>query len=364
MRIGLISPPWVPVPPPAYGGLEAVVDRLARGLVEAGHDVLLAAPDNSKCPVPRVPGLAEVDPDAGIAGDAITELTHVTKAYAALGDVHVIHDHTVSGPLYRHRPAGIPVVTTNHGPFIPSVNYLFSLMARDTAVVAISHHQATTADGIRIARVIHHGLDVDRVPVGSGSGGYAAFLGRMNPDKGLREAILVARVAGFPLKIAAKMREPAEREYFDRQVAPLLGDEIEYVGEVDEAGKYELLGNAVALLNPIQWAEPFGLVMIEALACGTPVLSTPEGAAPEIVDEGRTGFLRDALPDLAATLSKTDVLDRAACRAAVETRFSTERMVRDHLELFAELIAQAEPAPPRLPAEPPVASDPTDLVAG
>jgi glycosyltransferase involved in cell wall biosynthesis len=337
MRIGLISTPWVPVPPPAYGGLEAVVDRLARGLVDAGHEVLLAAPANSECPVPCVPGLAEVDPDAGIGGDSLAEIRHVAKAYEAMKDMDVIHDHTVGGPLYRHRPPGVPVATTNHGPFEPTLNYLYGQMDRDTAIVAISHNQASTARGVRVTRVIHHGLDLDTVPVGTGEGGFAAFLGRMSPDKGAKEAIMVAREAGVPLRLAAKMREEAEHEYFDHEIAPLLSEEIEYVGEVDEPGKYELLGQAIAMLNPIQWPEPFGLVMIEALACGTPVVTTSAGSVPEIIDHGETGLISDDPTGLAESLTKVTGLDRRNCRRVAEERFSTERMVADHVDLYLEL---------------------------
>jgi glycosyltransferase involved in cell wall biosynthesis len=337
VRIGLISPPWVPVPPPAYGGLEAVVDRLARGLVEAGHDVLLAAPANSPCPVPQVEGMDHVPDDAAITGDTITEMAHVAKAYAGMSEMDVIHDHTIGGPLYRHRPEGIPVVTTNHGPFEPTPNRLFRQMQRDTAIIAISSHQASTADGVAITRVIHHGIDVKAVPLGAGEGGYAAFLGRMCADKGPREAIAVARRAGVPLKIAAKMREDAEHDYYEAEVAPLLGGDVEYIGELDEAGKYELLGAACALLNPIQWSEPFGLVMIESLACGTPVVATRAGSVPEIVDDGRTGFVRGSAENLASCLREATDLDRAACREAAETRFSTARMVSDHVDLYREL---------------------------
>ena len=341
MQIGIVSAPWVPVPPPAYGGLEAVVDRLARGLVHAGHEVLLAAPSNSECPVPRVAGMDEVDPNAPISGDAITELAHVTRAYAAMTGMDVIHDHTIAGPLYRHRPP-VPVVTTNHGPFEPRPNLLFQRMQDDTTIVAISRHQASTAEGVHISRVIYHGLDVDTVPVGTGAGGYVAFLGRMTADKGPSEAIEVARIAGVPLKIAAKMREDAEFEYFETKVEPLLGDGVEYVGELDEPGKLELLGAATALLNPIQWSEPFGLVMIEALACGTPVVATSAGSVPEIVDDGRTGFIRDAPEDLAKCLLQALDLDRADCREVAATRFSTARMVADHLDLYAEVIARPQ----------------------
>jgi glycosyltransferase involved in cell wall biosynthesis len=318
--------------------LEAVVDRLARGLVGAGHEVLLAAPRNSRCPVPLVKEVDGVDPEAPITGDTITEMAHVAKAYAAMSNLDVIHDHTIGGPLYRHRPAGVPVVTTNHGPFEERSNFLFKCMQADTAIVAISRHQASTADGVHICRVIHHGIDVEDVPKGAGEGGYAAFLGRMCPDKGAHDAIKVAQQAGMPLKIAAKMREDAEIEYFRTQIEPFLGAGVEFVGELDEAGKYELLGGATAMLNPIQWSEPFGLVMIEALACGTPVVATSAGSVPEIIEDGRTGFVRDAEEDLADCLLRAAELDRAECRAAAETRFSTARMIEDHMELYTQLV--------------------------
>jgi glycosyltransferase involved in cell wall biosynthesis len=346
MRIGLIAPPWVPVPPPAYGGTEAVIDRLARGMVSAGHEVVLAAAANSRCPVPRVPGTTVVSADALISPDPVKELRHVVTSYAAMTDagVDLIHDHTVAGPLYRHAPQATPVVATNHGPFSANSLPVYRAM-QDVAVVAISHHQASTATGVRIAAVIHHGIDVDGVPVGRGDGGYACFLGRMCPDKGPREAALVARAAGIPLKVAAKLREPAERDYFEAQVKPLLCSDVEYLGELGASEKFELLGSAFALLNPIQWPEPFGLVMIEALATGTPVVATPAGSAPEIVDDGVTGHLRAGLPELAVALRDAADLDRAACRDVAMRRFHTARMVRDHLRLYERLRTSGVPSP-------------------
>jgi glycosyltransferase involved in cell wall biosynthesis len=340
MRIGLIAPPWIPVPPPAYGGTESVIDRLARGLVRAGHDVLLAAAANSTCPVGQVPGTDEAADGAPANGGAVRELRHVVTSYAAMADVDVVHDHTMCGPVYRHRPVGLPVVTTNHGPFDDVLNPIYRAL-RDVPVIAISHSQASTADGARIAAVIHHGIDVAAVPEGRGRGGFAGFLGRMSPDKGPREAALIARAAGVPLKMAAKLREPAERAYFDAEVKPLLCSDVEYLGELAEQDKFELVGNAFALLNPIQWPEPFGLVMIEALAAGTPVVSTPAGSAPEIVDDGVTGYLRNGCAGLADALLAAADLDRAACRAAAESRFATERMVREHVQLYTDLIGSA-----------------------
>jgi glycosyltransferase involved in cell wall biosynthesis len=341
MHIGLIAPAGVPVPPPAYGGTESVVDRLARGLVRAGHQVLLAAAANSTCPVPRVAGTDEAAGAEPVCADTVTELRHVITSYAAMTDVDVVHDHTVIGPLYRRRPRPEqPVVTTAHGPFDATLGPIYRAM-RGVAVVAISHHQASTADRVPLAGVIHHGLDVESVPVGAGTGGYASFLGRMSPEKGPREAALVARAAGVPLRMAAKLREPAERDYFEAQVEPLLCSDVEFLGELGWAEKLELVGDSFALLNPMQWAEPFGLVMIEALATGTPVVATPVGSAPEIIDNGVTGFLRTGGLPLAAALLDAPQLDRGACRAVVERRFSTERMVSEHVRLYEELLTAA-----------------------
>jgi glycosyltransferase involved in cell wall biosynthesis len=318
-----------------------VVDRLARGLLAAGHEVLVAAPGDSSLPVPLVPNA----PPADVKGLGLTEveLGHVVRAYEAMSGMDLVHDHTLAGPLYRHRPSDLPIVTTNHGPFRAQLCDIYRAMARDVALVAISHHQASTAVNVPIARVIHHGIDVEAVPAGDGGGGYACFLGRMNPSKGVREAALVARQAGVPLRIGAKMQEKNEREYFEGAVAPLLNREVEYLGELNTDEKYQLLGQASVLLNPIQWPEPFGLVMIEALAAGTPVVATSAGAAPEIVDDGVTGYLRDGIDGLAASLVETGSLDRGRCRQEALRRFSTGRMVADHIDLYADLLGAARP---------------------
>jgi glycosyltransferase involved in cell wall biosynthesis len=259
-----------------------------------------------------------------------------------MSDVDVVHDHTLTGPLYRRATAGPPVVTTAHGPFDATLRPVYRAM-RGVALLAISYHQAATAEGVPLAGVIHHGLDVESVPVGPGNGGYASFLGRMSPEKGPREAALVARAAGVPLRMAAKLREPAEREYFDAQVKPLLCSDVEFLGELGCAEKLELVGGSFALVNPMQWAEPFGLVMIEALATGTPVVATPVGSAPEIVDDGVTGFLRSGCLPLAAALLEASQLDRTACRAVAAHRFSTERMVAEHVRLYEELLLGPTP---------------------
>jgi glycosyltransferase involved in cell wall biosynthesis len=338
MRIGIIAPPWVPVPPPAYGGTESVIDELTRGLLAGGHEVVLAAAANSACPVALVPGTDPAPEDAGIHADAVGEMRHVLTSYAAMADMDIVHDHTNIGPLSRHSPGRYRVVTTNHGPFDARLSPLYGAM-RDVAIIAISQHQAATAQGVPIAAVIHHGLDLSTIPVGAGDGGYACFLGRMCADKGPREAAIIARTAGVPLRMAAKLREPAEQEYFDAAVKPVLGGDVEYVGELGAQEKLELLGGSFALLNPMQWPEPFGLVMIEALATGTPVVATPAGSAPEIIRDGVTGYLRSDRADLAAALLEAPSLSRERCRADAEQRFTRDRMVQDHEGLYERLLS-------------------------
>jgi glycosyltransferase involved in cell wall biosynthesis len=349
MRIALVAPPWLPVPPPAYGGTENVLDTLARGLKEAGHDVVLCTVGDSTCDVPKI-SVFERAIGVGV-GSSVDEIRHVIHAYEALGDADVVHDHTLVGPLYSAAFPELPVVTTNHGPFNADLVDLYRVLAKRVPVIAISRHQASTALGVPIAAVIHHGVDLAEFPEGSGGGGYALFLGRMHPGKAPHIAAAVARKAGMPLRIAAKMREPEERAYFDTMVRPLLGTDVTYVGEVDREGRLELLSGAECLLNPIAWPEPFGMVMIEALACGTPVLTTDCGAAPEIVQDGVVGFVRSRPSDLVEALGRIGEIDRLACRARVEARFSAKRMVAEHIAVYEQAAARisgpplAEPVP-------------------
>jgi glycosyltransferase involved in cell wall biosynthesis len=353
MRIGLVAPPWLPVPPPAYGGTEAVVDRLARGLQAAGHEVTLVTTGEATCPVPRRAVLDRSCPDR--IGDPAVERFHVAFAYDQLRRLDVVHDHTMAGPQHAARFTDIPVITTNHGPFGGDLLAHWRRIGQRVPIVAISHHQAATAPEVPVAAVIHHGIDVDGDPDAAGSTGTRpldarrelVFLGRMAPCKGARTAIEVARAAGVPIRLAAKMREPEERAYFDAEVRPLLGPDAEYVGEVGGADKQALLAGALALVNPIRWPEPFGLVMIEALAAGTPVLAFPEGAAPEIVEHGRTGFLCPDVGAMVDAVGRVRSLDPRACREAVVARFSTQRMVADHVALFTRVLERWPETPAR-----------------
>lgn len=345
LRVGLIAPPWVTVPPSVYGGTELVLDVLARGLAGAGCDVRLFTTGDSTCPVPR----EWLYPDAlGTTAPLRAELPHIERAYASFAGLDVIHDHTLSGPLRTSAPTtATPVVTTLHGELLPDLRPRYAGAAkRGVAIIAISHAQRRSAREVPVDAVIHHGIDVDAMPLGSGDGDYVLFLGRMSPDKGAHRAITAARAAGRRIVLAAKMWEPEEHRYFVECVEPLLGPDATYVGEVGPAAKRDLLCGAAALLNPIRWPEPFGLVMIEALACGTPVLAFAEGSAPEIVEHGRTGFLCRDEGDMARHLAHLDRLDRAACRASASSRFSAQRMVADHLSLYRAVIERRRTARP------------------
>jgi glycosyltransferase involved in cell wall biosynthesis len=338
MRIGLIAPPWVPVPPPAYGGTELVIDNLARGLQELGHDVRLFTVGDSTCPVPKE--YLYRQPVAPI-GLTVAESAHVLAAYEALADVDLIHDHTFLGPLVAG-VAGIrrpPVVTTNHGPFTDETRPIWSQIAQHASIVCISRSQARSSGGIPVSTVIHHGIDLDVHQAGPGGGDYLMFIGRMSADKGVHHAVRIAREAGLPLVLATKMREPDELEYFERAVRPLLDHDAELPTEMPLRRRLSLLRGATALLNPITWREPFGLVMAEALASATPVLAFPNGAAPEIVDSGRTGYLCRDVAEMIDAVRRVGKIDRDDCRASAERRFSLQRMARDHERFYRSVLA-------------------------
>jgi glycosyltransferase involved in cell wall biosynthesis len=339
MRIAVLAPPHLAVPPVGYGGTEAVLDGLCRGLRAGGHDVLLVTTGDATCPVERT-WCFEESTGVGVRG-AIHELTHVVHGYEAADrwGAEVVHDHTLTGPLYAASAGRRDVVTTNHGPFTdPGLGALYRSLAGRVPVVAISHHQASTAPaGTEVSAVIHHGLPRELFRLGPGRGGYALFLGRMHPSKGVDRAIRIARQADMPLLIAAKMHEREEVAYFERHVEPLLGRGARYLGEVGGKQKLELLGDASVLLNPIRWHEPFGMVMIESLATGTPVVAPPVGSVPEIVDDGTTGFVCGSDQDIAEAVHRAAELDRRACHEVARARFSVERMVAEHVDLYARV---------------------------
>ena len=341
MKIALLAPVWFPVPPTGYGGIEWVVSLLADGLADAGHDVTLFASGDSRTKA-ELAFVYELAPSHDI-GRSQVEIRHALSCFARASEFDIIHDH--SGP-----PAAViagavetPTVHTVHGPMLGEPGDLYEQVARvapRTRLISISMNQRAPHPDLPWLANIPNALDFSLYPARPHRGDYLLFLGRMNPEKGAHRAIAVAMETGLPLKIAGKRREPAEQHYFKELVEPHLRDgQIEYLGEVTHGEKVELLQDARATLFPIDWEEPFGLVMIESMACGTPVIAMRRGSVPEVVEEGRTGIVVDDYAEMAAAVEAADVFDPVDLRRAAEERFSRGRMVAEHVAAYELLLA-------------------------
>jgi len=345
VRIAILSPVWFPVPPTGYGGIEWVVALLADGLVDAGHDVTLFASGESRTKAE----LAAVYPEAPSAqiGLSSVELRHAFACYERAGDFDVVNDHSSLLAAALGGLVATPILHTVHGPLdetaLPNYRSIAALAPR-VGFVSISLNQRKPAPELAWVANVPNGIDLTAYPFHAPRGEYLLYLGRLSPDKGAHRAIEIARQAGLPIKLAGKKREPAEQAYFDEQVRPLLGEDAEYVGETSHATKVALLQDARATLFPIDWEEPFGLVMIESMACGTPVIATRRGAVPEVVEEGRTGVIVDDWREMADALADADRIAGEDCRASVEERFSPERMVAEYVAAY-EHVLEPEPEP-------------------
>jgi len=350
----------VAVPPVTYGGTEAVIDNLARGLVRLGHQVRLFTVGESTSPVPTDHLFERA---AAPIGQTVPEAAHVLAAYESLADMDIIHDHTTLGPLIgaRAMPETPPVVTTNHGAFTETTRPIFARIATKAAVIAISADQARRAGDVPIAAVIHHGIDLDAYRPGPGAahGPHLVFVGRMSADKGVHRAVRIAHAAGRPLRIIAKMRDPEERQYYETVVRPLMSAEDEAPEELPFEDRVAAVQESVALVNPISWPEPFGLVMAESLAMATPVIAYPNGAAPEIVTHKRTGYLCPTESSAARAVGRLDYIDRKACREDAENRFSLDLMARRYVALYERILAGARIPSSRRPSDTMVRWTPT-----
>jgi glycosyltransferase involved in cell wall biosynthesis len=343
MRIGMIAPPWFPVPPPAYGGTEAVVSLLTEGLVAHGVDVVLFASGDSTTSA----ALHSVHTEAPSAriGEMAAELEHVLACLARADEFDVIHDHSGLLAVTLAGSIDTPFVHTAHGPFTGHAGKLYEnalAFNPSASLISLTHAQRRPAPGLPWIANCPNAIDVMRFPFRAGHDGYLAFLGRMSPEKGAHRAAEVARAAGLDLLIAAKCREPAERAYFDEFVKPLLGNGIEYIGELRHDEKCDLLRNAKALVFPIDWEEPFGLVLVEAAACGTPVVATRRGSVPEVVADGVTGIVVDSPEEMPAAIERVDDLDPFEIRRDAEDRFSPHRLTINYLNAYALAIGDSE----------------------
>ena len=342
MKIAVLAPAWFAVPPTGYGGIEWIVALLADGLAEAGHDVTLFASGDSRTKAK----LSYVFPEAPSRqiGRTFWELKHALGCYARADEFEIINDHTGMMGAVLGGTVSTPVVHTVHGPLDGEPGEIYELISKvapKVGLISISMNQRKPKPDLNWIANCHNALDFSVYPMKPHRRDYLLFLGRLSPDKGAHRAVAVAMEAGLPLKIAGKMQEPKEREYFHELVEPHLVDGIEYLGEVTHGQKVELLQNARATLFPIEWEEPFGLVMIESMACGTPVIATRWGAVPEVIDDGRSGIIVDNYREMPAALERSDELDPLELRRYVEEEFSPQRMVRDYVAAYDAAIAAA-----------------------
>ncbi len=341
MRIAILAPPWFAVPPTGYGGIEWIVWLLADGLTDRGHEVTLFASGDSRTKATLAAIFDEAPSE--LIGHSFPELQHVLSCYERSGDFDIVNDHT---GLLGAALGGLsqpPVVHTVHGPLDGEAGPLYEQIGRiapGVGLISISLNQRRPEPDLNWVANIPNALDLEHYPCHPHRGDYLLYVGRMNHEKGAHRAVAIAMETGLPLKLAGKMRETKEREYFAEFVEPHLGNGIEYLGEVNHGAKVELLQNARATLFPIEWEEPFGLVMIESMACGTPVIATRHGAVPEVIEEdGRGGIIVDDYRETAEALERADEIDPRECRRYVEERFAPERMVADYERAFGEAIA-------------------------
>lgn len=340
MRIALVAPPWYPVPPDRYGGIEAVVGQLADGLVATGHHVVLVAAGHGRTRA-QVVLRSYPTPQSARLGDALPEVVHAAFVRQALRDLDVdlVHDHSTAGPLTA-AGRSTPTVVTAHNDVTGEFGRILRHLGGDVAPVAISRSQRRTAPDLPWVGVVHNGIDVSSYAFRDTKDDYVLFLGRTSPAKGAHVAIDAARAAGRRILLAAKCLEQVEQDYFSAEIEPRLGPGVEWLGEVTAAEKTVLLAGASALLFPVAWDEPFGLVMVEAMASGTPVVALRRGAVGEVVVDGVTGWVCDDPHELPVALARVDELAPAACRAHVERFFSTRAMVGAYERVYRDVLSR------------------------
>jgi glycosyltransferase involved in cell wall biosynthesis len=341
MRIAQVAPLFESVPPKLYGGTERVVAYLTEELVRQGHDVTLFASGDSLTSARLVPGCARALRLEGRRADHVAaHVVHLEQVVRHADAFDVIHFHAdyLSFPFARRLRQ--PHLSTLHGRLdIPDLVPVYREFD-DLPLISISDAQRRPLPWVHWLATVHHGLPPQLLRFSPGPGRYLAFLGRISPEKRCDRAIAIAQRLGLPLKIAAKV-DNADREYFESVIRPLLDHPlVEYIGEIGERDKSAFLGGAIALLFPIDWPEPFGLVMIEAMACGTPVVAWAKGSVPEVIEPGLTGFVVHTLDDAVEHVRRAQGLSRARVRERFEQRFSAARMARDYLAVYRRLQQQ------------------------
>jgi glycosyltransferase involved in cell wall biosynthesis len=354
LRIVLVAPPYFDVPPTGYGGVEAVVADLADTLAARGHQVTLLGAGKPGTAARFVPVWDRTLPDR--LGEPYPEVMHALKVrnaiirIAASDGADIVHDHTFAGPMNApvYRALGLPTVATVHGPIDDDLYPYYQELGADVGLVAISDRQRELAPDLNWIGRVHNALRIDQWPFQAEKQDYALFLGRYAPYKGAHLALQAAHEAGIPLVLAGKCNEPAEKEYFEDCVRPLLTENDHVFGEADAVSKRKLLANARCLLFPVRWEEPFGIAMIEAMVCGTPVVALRGGAVPEVVVDGETGFVCDRIEELPAAIDRSRTLDPQACRRHVAVNFGVAQFASGYEQIYRNVIRHAADARQRV----------------
>lgn len=350
IRIVLVAPPYFDVPPSGYGGVEAVVADLADTLVARGHHVTLLGAGKPGTAADFVPLWDRTLPDR--LGQPYPEVMHALKVrsavtrIAATDGVDIVHDHTFAGPINApaYHALRVPTVVTVHGPIDDDLYPYYRELSGDVGLVAISDRQKELAPDLNWVGRVHNALRIDEWPFETEKHDYALFLGRYAPYKGAHLAVRAAHEAGIPLVLAGKCSEPAEKEYFEECVRPLLTDSDHVFGEADAVSKRKLLSRARCLLFPIGWEEPFGIVMIEAMACGTPVVALRGGAVPEVIVDGVTGVVCEDAAELPAAIDRAQALDPHACRQHVAANFDVAQFGSAYEQIYRGVLGRAADA--------------------
>jgi len=339
MKIAQVAPLFEAVPPQLYGGTERVIHYLTEELVRQQHEVTLFASGDSVTSAKLVAiSRKALRLDPACIDPAAHSILQLEKVMKVADEFDIIHFHTD----FLHFPLtsrfNIPCVTTLHGRLdIPDLQPLYDEFPGQR-VISISQSQRVPLPQANWVGTVYHGLPADLHPLQDGDDGYLAFIGRISPEKGLERAIQIAKECNCPLKIAAKI-DKVDQHYFEKHVAHLMDHAlIEYVGEITEQQKTSFLGRARALLFPINWSEPFGLVMIESISCGTPVIAFNNGSVPEVIDEGVTGFIVESVEEAVAAVARLDQLSRPTVRRVFEERFTAARMAADYLRLYKQVL--------------------------
>jgi glycosyltransferase involved in cell wall biosynthesis len=344
MKIAQIAPVQESVPPKGYGGTERVVSWLTEALVRRGHEVTLFATGDSQTAARLVPVVPNALRPAGTPDYLPATMLTLGMVFDRAHEFDVIHSHVDMPAVPYARLVRTPLLFTMHGRLDLPWNRVLYDAYPDINLVSISNNQRRLLPAWNWLGTVYNGIDVNEYTFHPRAGEYLAFLGRISEEKGVEEAIEVSRLAGMPLKIAAKV-DPRDREYYEGRILPLLKRSplVEFIGEVDQREKDVFLGKALALIFPIRWPEPFGLVMVEAMATGTPVIAGRFGSVPEVVDDGVTGFVCDSNEEMALAIERIHELDRAACRRTVEERFSAQRMAGGYEAVYRRLVEGEAP---------------------